>query len=734
MPKKKLPALFAAALAAMALASCGGSGDDAVSSNEPQPGDTGQRPNILFVVMDDVGIDQMASFGYGGATGPRMPNMDAIAAAGVRFRNTWSMPECSPGRASFFVGRYPFRTGIYQAIGPNDLANAQVSPYDVTVPKLLKQANYESAMFGKFHLAGPENNQAGVSTPRELGWDHFYGWIGGLPGSIDTTAGGVGAEKQYVCGFVPGPLAGHTGGTDAGACYHPDNSCTQVSRTSPAQDAAGLQCLESGGIFVPGETCGPTAPASLDFNRENAYYVSPLVIIDGDHTEEVPLSDPRARGYRTRIETDAAIDWIKSRASSDRPWMATVSYSAAHTPWQQPPASLTPGTGGPATDGWDCNGSVQGRLIQDQMTEAMDTEFGRLLVETGLATRGDDGKLVYDPKAGNTVIVIVGDNGTLGSAVKLPFSGSQAKGTAYQTGVWDPLIIAGPQVAQPDRDVDHMVNMVDLFQFFGELAGVDAHQAVPRTIDSVALLPYLTNPGQASLRTVNFTMGGFNQQAGGARNAPCVISTSCTQIPVSKSVCEDNQGVWWGPGYDDPSVIDNGGAGYTSCAAVDQALSKDGQAQVDILPEISLAIRNDRYKLVRNTRQTYDAGTDTIGSSVTEELYEVDQSAPTPLLDTPDRNLMPPSTSDAQAAYDDLKGKLDDLLASEPNCPGDGNKDGMVDGQDMSNVQKIMQDWGLSSVYDFMVGGVLDGLTNGTDQNIVNQNQGVKCPQTHGVY
>ena len=38
--------------------------------------------------------------------------------------------------------------------------------------------------------------------------------------------------------------------------------------------------------------------------------------------------------------------------------------------------------------------------------------------------------------------------------------GSRAKGTAYQTGVWDPLIIAGPLVAQPDREVDHMVNMV----------------------------------------------------------------------------------------------------------------------------------------------------------------------------------------------------------------------------------------------------------------------------------
>ncbi len=722
---KKLPALFAMTLAALTLISCGGSSDP-VSSNDPP---ASQAPNILFVIMDDVGIDQMASFGYGGATAPSMPNMNAIATAGVRFRNTWSMPECSPGRASFFLGRFPFRTQIYQAIGPNDVANAQISPYDVTAPKLLKQANYESAMFGKFHLAGPENNEAGHSTPSVLGWDHFYGWIGGLPGSIDSTAGGVGAEKAYACGFVPGKSAG---GTDTGACYQADNTCSVISRTSLTQDAAGLQCLDSGGIFVPDQACG-SAPPSLNFKRENAFYVSPLVIIDDGKVEEVPLSDPRARGYRTRIETNAAVDWIKSRASSTKPWMATVSYTAAHTPWQQAPNSLTPVHGGPNSDNWDCNDSVSGRFIQDQMTEAMDTEFGRLLVETGLAQRDGNGKLLYDPKASNTVIVIVGDNGSLGSAVKLPFSPSQAKGTAYQTGVWDPLIIAGPQVVQPDREVEHMVNMVDLFQFFGELAGIDVHKAVPRTLDSVSILPYLTTPDQPSLRTINFTMGGFNQQANGTRNGPCAISSSCTQIPISKGVCEDNQGVWWGPGYSDASVIDNGGAGYQQCWQVNQALYKASLPQMGILPEISTAIRNDRFKLVQNTTQTYDPTSDSGSTVVTNELYEINQAAPTPLLDTADRNLMLAPTADTQAVYNDLLAKLDNMLASDPDCPGDGNRDGVVNSEDAANWGRIAREWGLSSVYDFMVNKVFDGLTNATDGQIVQAKLG-NCAPSHAVY
>src|SRR6185436_19201194 len=74
------------------------------------------RPNTLFFILDDVGIDQMKVFGYGGATAPRTPNIDAIAAAGVGFRNFWTMPECSPSRALVFEGRYPMRTNVFDAI------------------------------------------------------------------------------------------------------------------------------------------------------------------------------------------------------------------------------------------------------------------------------------------------------------------------------------------------------------------------------------------------------------------------------------------------------------------------------------------------------------------------------------------------------------------------------------------------------------------------------------------
>jgi len=141
--------------------------------------------------MDDVGIDQMKIFGYGGATPPRTPNIDTIARGGVRFRNTWSMPECSPSRAMFFEGRFPFRTNILNVVTPEILANSQVSPFETTTPDVLKTKGYSSGLFGKFHLAGPDNNPFHEGVVRALGWDFFAGFLDGAPLNIDTTAGGV---------------------------------------------------------------------------------------------------------------------------------------------------------------------------------------------------------------------------------------------------------------------------------------------------------------------------------------------------------------------------------------------------------------------------------------------------------------------------------------------------------------------------------------------------------------
>ena len=171
-----------------------------------QPTSRQQHPNILFIIMDDVGIDQLRSFGYGGVVAAKTPVLDVLAHNGIRFRNVWAMPECSPSRAMFFEGRYPLRTNIFNAILTTDLANSQVSPFEMTTPKVLRRANYKSALFGKFHLAGPTNNPYGDGTPNALGFDYFDGFLEGAPHPIDTTAGGINITDNSNPQFPRGPV------------------------------------------------------------------------------------------------------------------------------------------------------------------------------------------------------------------------------------------------------------------------------------------------------------------------------------------------------------------------------------------------------------------------------------------------------------------------------------------------------------------------------------------------
>lgn len=504
----------------------------------PQPP---KNPNILFFIMDDVGIDQMQIFGYGGLpleVPPRTPNIDAIARAGVCFRNTWATPECSPSRAMFFEGRYPFRTNVSSAILSLDLANSQVSPFEVTTPRVLKQAGYDSALFGKFHLSGSNvnlnNNPLGDGVVHALGWDHFAGFLDGAPFPIDTTAGGG---------------------------------------------------------------------------------------------------------------------------------------------------------------------------------------------------RSDD-RLDYHPEETNTMVVIIGDNGTFFPGVKGPFDPLHSKATPYQTGVWVPLIVAGPLVNAPDREVRHMVNVADLFELFGEIAGVDVHKAVlnSHVLDSASMLPYLTTPNRGSIGKTNFTQIGDNLKGTNIVVPPCVITSvnTCLQVLPQKEACEFEQGVWYGP---DGAA---GPEGLNSCCAVNEFLQRQDppQPKVTILPKSQLAIRNDQFKLVQIEQPNCDTGQ----VDTTTEFYEINELAPLPRIDRPvgqfANNLLtsqPNLTPIQKQNFNSLSAQLQKLLDSQPPpCPGDGNLDRMVNAEDLDNWQFFnTENGGHSSWYDFN----LDGLTNNADGAIIEQNLGTKCPK-----
>jgi hypothetical protein len=704
----------------VALAGCGGSDNSAASAK------SAATPNVVVVLLDDVGIDQWQIFGYGGVLPAPTPNIATIAQHGVKFRNMWSMPACSNGRATLFTGRYPFRTQVFTAIGSNDLANYMVNPNEVTLPNLLKARGYKTALFGKFHMGIQNNNPYALGMVHALGFDYFDGWLDdtGDPSSIDTTAGGISPIDTWSCGFIRDAA---NGGADTGACYAGNGTCAVVSKTGA--EAPGRVCRDSGGIFDPNKSCVSPVPGYINFSNLSAHYVSPLVLNNEDGSvEQIAPTDIRARTYRGIEPVDSAINWIKQQPAN-QPWVVTLSFATAHTPIMQPPSQLLSSTV-PDTSNLDCTQSADQRIMSDQMIQAMDSEVGRFLVSIGLATNGPGGQLIYNPRASHTYLIVLADNGSSGGVVKPPFDPIRGKSTAYQTGVWVPGIVAGPGVAKPGRNVGAMVNIADVYQLVGELAGINVHKSVPHTVDSVSMLPYLKDPGHPSIRKSNFTQIGTNQHANGQINSPCVYNTTtCTQIAPTKGVCEDNNGVWWGAGATDPSTagIPSGGLQFCCDVAVWQHDHSE-TISTDIYPLEAHAIRNASYKIVVNNYNGYDAAANACAKTTSTEFYQINEDVPSPLLDIAPLNLLasgkPPLTPSQQKNFNALTKELDALMPTQAPCTGDINLDGVVNQADIDQWTMFQTlSLGLSSWADVNQ----DGLTNTGDMSLIEQHMG-NCP------
>ena len=782
MPQTRFrPAVPAALLATAALlAACSDSGSS--SAGGPV---AAARPNILFIVLDDLGVDQMTSYGYGGAGPARTPNLTAIARAGVQFRNAWAMPDCTPTRATFFTGRYPSQNNVLNALVATDLANSSPSPYEATLPKLLKAQGYTSALIGKMHLTGSDLNGAfnlpyGYDSMWKLGWDYFDGFLDGAPYNIDTRAGltTMGADVDsgpYKCGFIPTTRIDAAHGADAGACYFAGGGCSEISIGGDVV-TPGRTCMERGGILDPGQSCKAPMPDYIDFTAQNGYYTGRWVkSTAGGDGHVIPASDPSSRGYRSILETERALAWARQQPS-DRPWMLTVGYSAIHTPLQVPPVSLiaedTPGRNdnlvcSPLADSestpvlTQATDLIDSHLITNLMIEAVDRKIGDLLVGLGLARYADDGTLDYHPERTNTVVVVVGDNGTYVNSVKFTapgrFDPMRAKATPYQTGVWVPLLVAGPMVASPGREVPHMVGSVDLYRLFADIAGADVGAAIPadRPIDAQPMLAYLSNPGQGGIRGTNFTEMGTNLRAAGSADSeyPCVIPAAdnvCTTLFPQKGVCLTQGGIWYGDNLSD-ETRDVPAGGYHNCCQV-QAYRLDRSESTTFLPVATKAVTDGVYKLVRQTRNQCEpamgsaADPAAYGYSATrydivDEFYRIDTATPNPALDKDGSQLAavaaPPLdttslTSEQQQAYARLGAEMDrhddvaryNLDYDGVNCPGDGNRDGVVDQRDLDNWRELSQlNGGQSSWYDFDH----DGRTDEADRQIIQNNMGRSC-------
>lgn len=165
---------------------------------------TPPRPNILFILADDMGYGDLSCYGR---PDYRTPNLDRLAGQGVRLLNAYSAsPVCTPTRCAFITGRYPARTrvGLEEPLTERgDLGDKALTlglpPDHPTIASLLKRNGYQTALIGKWHLGYLPN-----FGPLQSGFEEFFGIMSGaadffthkdMRGDLDFYEGKVPVER-----------------------------------------------------------------------------------------------------------------------------------------------------------------------------------------------------------------------------------------------------------------------------------------------------------------------------------------------------------------------------------------------------------------------------------------------------------------------------------------------------------------------------------------------------------
>jgi arylsulfatase len=139
-----------------------------------------EKPNIILIMADDLGFSDIGC--YGGEI--NTPNIDAMAADGLRFTQFYNTGRCCPTRASLMTGLYPHKAGLGHMIGKNrnGLYFGEVSHNAVTIAEALKLGGYSTYLSGKWHLTAwpnPEDTEQ-ANWPNNRGFDDFYGTIASI--------------------------------------------------------------------------------------------------------------------------------------------------------------------------------------------------------------------------------------------------------------------------------------------------------------------------------------------------------------------------------------------------------------------------------------------------------------------------------------------------------------------------------------------------------------------------
>jgi len=131
------------------------------------------KPNIIFIMVDDLGKDWISCYG---ADNIQTPHIDKLAKGGMKFHNAWSMPQCTPTRATLLTGQYPWRTGW---VNHWDVPRWGVGYFDwtkyTTFARVMKSAGYRTAIAGKWQI---NDFRLEPNALEKHGFDDWCMWTG----------------------------------------------------------------------------------------------------------------------------------------------------------------------------------------------------------------------------------------------------------------------------------------------------------------------------------------------------------------------------------------------------------------------------------------------------------------------------------------------------------------------------------------------------------------------------
>ncbi len=404
---------------------------------------TDGRPNIVIVLVDDMGWSDIGAYGSEIPT----PNLDALARGGVRFTQFYATPRCSPSRASLLTGLYPHQAGmghLDNVILPGSAGTTgRLNERSVTIAEVLRGAGYFTAMAGKWHL-GQQNG----SPP----------WARGFDRVLNLRAGGMFFPNQNYQG----------GGELTGRGQEP----LYLDGTPVPRDSALL-----------GENWYATflwTEFGLKFVDEARKASKPFFLYLPHNAPHFPLMAPQTLIAKHRGKYKAGWDSLREARYRRQVRMGLIDARWPLSPREEASpawASLAP----EAQDRFDHLMAVYAAMI-----EAIDSSLGTLVSglqargvfdntlilfmsdNGGNAESGPDGRFDGDPPGGPNSNLYLGMNwATLGNT---PFR--RFKHFTHEGGIATPLVAHWPQgiprnrrnalVHQPGQLIDVMPTIVDI--------------------------------------------------------------------------------------------------------------------------------------------------------------------------------------------------------------------------------------------------------------------------------